>query len=61
MTERLVNPVHFFNARGFSTMTEDMYLERIRELEAQLVESQENCKILARRLKVIADNRAGAK
>lgn len=58
MSSRLVDPVHFFNARGFSIMTEDDYIERIKVLEEQLATANSNCRTLAQRLKVIADSRA---
>lgn len=35
MTERLINPVHFFNSCGVSAYTEAYLLERIATLEAE--------------------------
>jgi hypothetical protein len=61
MSTRLVDPVHFFNARGFSVMTEDAYLARIKELETQLAKSQADCRTLAIRLKRIAEANGVAK
>lgn len=56
MSARLVDPVHFFNARGFSVLTENDYIARIAELEVELAKSQSDCRTLAQRLKKIADS-----
>lgn len=45
-----VDPVHFFNARGVSTLTQDYQVERIAELEAENAHLKRNLKAAAVRL-----------
>lgn len=47
---KLVDPVHFFNARGMSVLTEDHLHARIRELEAQKAELERKLASAMRRL-----------
>jgi len=54
---RLVDPVHFFNHRGESVMTMDALHKRVAELEKELAIAQNNCRVLAGRLKRIAEAR----
>lgn len=50
-----VNPIHFFNERGRSVMTEDHLHKRIDELEKEVAELQRQKAALARRLAALAD------
>lgn len=52
---RLVDPVHFFNARGTSALTEAHLAERIRELEEENARLRRLLKLAGRQIQKLAE------
>lgn len=55
MNQKLVNPIHFFDERGHSTLSFDHLLQRNKELEKEIERLNRLLRAQARRIKEIGE------